>query len=97
MGKTNIMKATFTIVIAIITSLTIWAGSTSYNPPQYILIQGVDTVNTVQLETVICQESKANISDKSKKVDEIEVDSKTKLEIEQTESPNFLKLFFNFI
>ena len=91
------MKATFTIVIATIISITIWAGSTKYTPPQYIITQGADTVNKVQLKTPKCQEVKTKISDKKKKENVIGVNSNTELEINQNESPDFLKLFFNFI
>ena len=87
------MKTLFTIIIATIISLTIWAESTNYTSTPYLLCESIDTT-TVMLNDV---KEKTLITEKDLKQIEFNTKTETSNKKDPTESPNFLKLFFNFI
>jgi len=114
------MKTTFTLVIALFTSLTIWAGNTSTSPDYFICHfndtitktellelkkEGFEVFNTKTDKHVVYVKAKSNsvfskkLKSQMKELIRVDKNGNRVYIIEDVteDSPEFLKLFFNFI
>jgi len=92
------MKTTFTLIIGIVVSLSIWAGSAHFASP-YLLCEGTDTItlSTKVLKPKQVVNTTQSSTEKCTKIVNTDNKENTTKEKTQSISPNFLKLFFNFI
>ena len=119
-GKTNIMKTTFTLIIALLVNLTIWAGATEPKTTYFICHftetvsstnmkdlkkQGFEVIETTNDPHVVYVKSESiseftnQLKSQMKELIQIETNG-DRIYIKEsrtTDSPDFLKLFFNFI